>query len=66
MLQRRFSIGFQRASRLLDVMEERGIVGTRDGSRPREVLIDPLEAEHMFGRQTFMELEREDWQEDPE
>jgi len=49
MLQRRFSIGFQRASRLLDLMEERGIVGQRDGSRPREVLVDPLEVEDLFG-----------------
>lgn len=49
MLQRRFSIGFQRASRLLDTMEERGIVGARDGPRPREVLIQPHEADAMFG-----------------
>lgn len=49
MLQRRFSIGFQRASRLLDIMEERGIVGARDGPRPREVLIKPHEADSMFG-----------------
>lgn len=45
MIQRKFSIGFQRASRLLDMMEERGIVGPRDGSRPREVLISPMEIE---------------------
>lgn len=50
MLQRRFSIGFQRASRLLDLMEERRIVGPRDGPRPREVLINPLEVENMFSR----------------
>ncbi len=49
MLQRRFAIGFQRASRLLDVMEERNIVGQRDGPRPREVLINIVEAEEMFG-----------------
>lgn len=49
MIQRRFAIGFQRASRLLDLMEERGIVGPRDGPRPREVLIDPIEAESRFG-----------------
>lgn len=66
MLQRRFSIGFQRASRLLDLMEERGIVGPRDGPRPRQVLVDPMEVEQLFGRQTFMDLEREDWQEDEE
>lgn len=50
MLQRRFSIGFQRASRLLDMMEERQFVGPRDGPRPREVLVDPIELESLFGR----------------
>jgi S-DNA-T family DNA segregation ATPase FtsK/SpoIIIE len=50
MLQRRFSIGFQRASRLLDLMEERGIVGPRDGPRPREVLISPGDADDLLGR----------------
>jgi DNA segregation ATPase FtsK/SpoIIIE, S-DNA-T family len=49
MLQRRFSIGFQRASRLLDVMEEKNIVGARDGPRPREVLISLGEVDAMFG-----------------
>ena len=49
MLQRRFQIGFQRASRLLDVMEERGIVGPRDGPRPREVLISPMDVDDLFG-----------------
>jgi len=53
MLQRRFSIGFQRASRLLDTMEERGIVGPRDGPRPREVLVSPMEVEDLFGARTF-------------
>jgi S-DNA-T family DNA segregation ATPase FtsK/SpoIIIE len=50
MMQRRFSIGFQRASRLLDMMEERSIVGPRDGPRPREVLVDAYEAQALFGR----------------
>lgn len=54
MLQRRFSIGFQRASRLLDLMEERGVVGARDGPRPREVLMDPIQMEQLFGRREFM------------
>lgn len=49
MLQRRFSIGFQRASRLLDQMEERQIVGPRDGPRPREVLVSPTEVDGLFG-----------------
>ena len=49
MLQRRFSIGFQRASRLLDVMEQRAIVGKRDGPRPREVLVSPMDVDALFG-----------------
>lgn len=50
MLQRKFSIGFQRASRLLDQMEERGIVGARDGPRPREVLVSHLDVDSLFGQ----------------
>jgi len=49
MLQRKFSIGFQRASRLLDMMEERGIVGPRDGPRPREVLLNVMDVDALFG-----------------
>lgn len=49
MLQRRFSIGFQRASRLLDTMEERGVVGQRDGPRPREVLMSLADLDAMKG-----------------
>lgn len=39
MLQRRFRIGYNRAARLIDMMEARRIVGPSDGSRPRKVLI---------------------------
>lgn len=39
MIQRRFSIGYNRAGRLMDQMEKAGIVGTAQGSKPREVLI---------------------------
>ncbi len=39
LLQRRLRIGYARAARLLDELEERGIVGSADGSRPRDVLI---------------------------
>lgn len=37
MLQRRFRIGYNRAARIVDMMESRGIVGPQDGSRPRTV-----------------------------
>ncbi|MEI5906241.1 DNA translocase FtsK [Bacillus spongiae] len=39
MLQRRFRIGYTRAARLIDAMEERGVVGPYEGSKPRTVLI---------------------------
>ncbi|MCA1809056.1 MAG: DNA translocase FtsK 4TM domain-containing protein [Kiritimatiellia bacterium] len=40
LLQRRLKIGYNRAGRLMDVLEERGIVGPARGSDPREILID--------------------------
>jgi len=40
LLQRRLRIGYARAARLLDMLEERGIVGPADGAKPRDVFID--------------------------
>jgi S-DNA-T family DNA segregation ATPase FtsK/SpoIIIE len=47
LLQRRLRIGYARAARLLDMMEERGIVGPADGAKPREVFIDEGEEQEI-------------------
>ncbi len=40
MLQRRLRIGYNRAARIMDLMEEKGVVGPENGSSPREILVD--------------------------
>ena len=46
-LQRKLNLGFQRAARIIDQMEDAGYIGPQNGSKPREVLIS---------KQEFMEL----------
>jgi hypothetical protein len=43
LLQRKLRIGYGRASRLIDIMEEQGIVGPADGAKPRQVLVSSVE-----------------------
>lgn len=43
LLQRRLRIGYSKAARIMEEMEENGVIGPQDGSRPREVLISSLD-----------------------
>ncbi|MEK7143901.1 MAG: DNA translocase FtsK [Patescibacteria group bacterium] len=39
-MQRRLKVGYARAARLLDIMEDKGVVGPGDGAKPREVYLN--------------------------
>jgi S-DNA-T family DNA segregation ATPase FtsK/SpoIIIE len=43
LLQRRLRVGYARAARLIENMEEQGLIGPADGARPREVLVSSME-----------------------
>ncbi|MCF8012186.1 MAG: DNA translocase FtsK [Clostridiales bacterium] len=51
MLQRRLHIGYARAARIVDIMERRGIVGSYEGSKPRQVLMTWDQYNRVFGEQ---------------
>ena len=52
MLQRKFRIGYTRAARLLDTMEERGIIGPAEGSKPRTLIMSPAVIRDRFFTKT--------------
>jgi S-DNA-T family DNA segregation ATPase FtsK/SpoIIIE len=43
LLQRRLRVGYARAARIIEQMEEQGVIGPADGARPREVLVTNLD-----------------------
>ena len=47
MIQRKYRVGYNRAARMIDEMEERGIIGPFEGSKPRRVLITKEELEEL-------------------
>lgn len=46
LLQRRLRVGYARAARLLDMLEQEGVIGPPDGAKPRDVMIDPISLDH--------------------
>ena len=70
MIQRKFKVGYARAARILDQMEERGIVSGYDGSKPRQTLISEEEWEEMkeagVDSVRYEEIEEEEEPEDEE
>jgi DNA segregation ATPase FtsK/SpoIIIE, S-DNA-T family len=52
-IQRRFKVGYARAGRIMDMLEEKGIVGPANGSKPRDVLIDLVELEALKARHDY-------------
>jgi len=43
-LQRRLRVGYARAARLLDILEEKGFIGPGDGAKPREVYLEKFDS----------------------
>lgn len=62
LLQRKLSIGYGRAARIIDMMEEQGIVGQAAGSRSREVLVSSMD--QVFGGSSDEASEQEENKED--
>ncbi|MFL6185201.1 MAG: DNA translocase FtsK, partial [Actinomycetes bacterium] len=57
MLQSKMKVGFSRARRIMDQLEERGVVGPSEGSKPRDVLMTVEELEQVRGREeTYGEI----------
>jgi len=52
LIQRRLKLGYARAGRIMDMLEEAGIVGENVGSKPREILVDPEEYLKSLGKST--------------
>lgn len=48
-LQRRLKLGYNRAARLMDMLEEQGVVGSYEGSKPRQILLTLEEFNELFG-----------------
>ncbi|MEI8338899.1 MAG: DNA translocase FtsK, partial [bacterium] len=64
LLQRRLRIGYGRAARIIEQMEEQGIIGQAEGSRPRQVLVNSVD--EVFGGSSDTAGKNEDYLDDPD
>lgn len=62
LLQRRFRVGYSRAARLLDMLEENGIVSPANGAKPREILAGASAAEPAYEKPEDDQQKRDKWQ----
>lgn len=66
MLQRRLKIGYSRAARIIDMLEENGVVGSAEGSKAREILVDSGNKKQNDGvayeNEEIDQKKRDDWQ----
>ena len=62
LLQRRLRVGYARAARMLDVLEERGVVGPADGAKPREVFVTEENGEINYENSEAEQETREKWE----
>jgi S-DNA-T family DNA segregation ATPase FtsK/SpoIIIE len=60
LLQRRLRVGYSRAARLIDMLEERGIIGASDGAKPREILVDAEQPKYEDA--VMDQVSRDKWQ----
>ena len=65
LIQRKFKLGYNRAARIVDLLEERGIIGPPNGSKPREVLVN-LTTEERNDSSILIEDAEEELEEDEE
>lgn len=61
LLQRRLRIGYNRAARILDILEEKGVIGPADGSKPREVYITEEKKETNYEDSIEDQEKRDKW-----